>query len=61
MSRELEQIGQVTAVGDLPEKLQAAEESKMKVEALLLERVSFCDLSLLFQCVSFVENNSSPI
>ncbi|KAK3930237.1 Nesprin-1 [Frankliniella fusca] len=38
MSRELEQIGQVTAVGDLPEKLQAAEEAKMKVEALLLER-----------------------
>lgn len=40
MSRELEQIGQVTAVGDLPEKLQAAEDAKMKVEALLLERVS---------------------
>ncbi|XP_052120036.1 muscle-specific protein 300 kDa isoform X1 [Frankliniella occidentalis] len=38
MSRELEQIGQVTAVGDLPEKLQAAEEAKMKVETLLLER-----------------------
>lgn len=40
MSRELEQIAQVTAVGDLPEKLQTAEDAKMKVEALLLERVS---------------------
>jgi len=40
MARELEQIGQVTSVGDLPDKLQSAEELKVKVEAQLLERVS---------------------
>jgi hypothetical protein len=40
MSKELEIIGQVTSVGDLPEKLQEAEETKGEVENQLLERVS---------------------
>lgn len=40
MSKELETIGQVTSVGDLPEKLQEAEEKKGEVENQLLERVS---------------------
>ncbi|XP_029680499.1 nesprin-1 isoform X2 [Formica exsecta] len=38
MSRELENIGQVTSVGDLPEKLAEAEEGKVQVEGQLLER-----------------------
>jgi nesprin-1 len=40
MSKELEAIGQVTSVGDLPEKLEEAEETKGEVENQLLERVS---------------------
>lgn len=40
MGRELENIGQVTNVGDLPEKLAEAEEGKVQVEGQLLERVS---------------------
>jgi len=40
MGRELENIGQVTSVGDLPEKLAEAEEGKVQVEGQLLERVS---------------------
>jgi len=40
MGRELENIGQVTTVGDLPEKLTEVEEGKVQVEAQLLERVS---------------------
>lgn len=40
MSKELETIGQVTNVGDLPEKLEEAEEAKAEVESQLLERVS---------------------
>lgn len=40
MSKELEAIAQVTSVGDLPEKLQEAEEIKGEVENQLLERVS---------------------
>lgn len=40
MGRELENIGQVTTVGDLPEKLAEAEEGKVQVEGQLLERVS---------------------
>lgn len=39
MGKELENIGQVTSVGDLPEKLTEAEEAKIEVEAQLLERV----------------------
>lgn len=39
MSKELESIGQVTNVGDLPEKLTEAEEAKVDVEGQLLERV----------------------
>ncbi|KAL0110413.1 hypothetical protein PUN28_013801 [Cardiocondyla obscurior] len=38
MGRELENIGQVTTVGDLPEKLAEAEEGKVQVEGQLLER-----------------------
>ncbi|XP_014483634.1 PREDICTED: nesprin-1 isoform X6 [Dinoponera quadriceps] len=38
MGRELENIGQVTSVGDLPEKLAEAEEGKVQVEGQLLER-----------------------
>ncbi|KAJ4429798.1 hypothetical protein ANN_22002 [Periplaneta americana] len=38
MSKELETISQVTSVGDLPEKLEEAEEAKGEVENQLLER-----------------------
>lgn len=41
MGKELESIGQVCSVGDLPEKLLEAEEAKVQVEGQLLERVSF--------------------
>jgi hypothetical protein len=40
MNKELEAIGQVTHVGDLPGKLQEVEEAKVEVENQLLERVS---------------------
>jgi hypothetical protein len=40
MSKELEAIGQVTNVGELPGKLQDVEEAKVDVENQLLERVS---------------------
>jgi hypothetical protein len=40
MSKELEAIGQVTHVGDLPGKLLEVEEAKVEVENQLLERVS---------------------
>nr|CAD7432089.1 unnamed protein product [Timema monikensis] len=40
MSKELENIGKVNSVGDLPEKLEEAEEAKGEVEAQLLERYS---------------------
>lgn len=39
MDKELEHIGQVTTVGDLKDKLQQAEDAKIAVEAVLLERV----------------------
>ncbi|XP_078048160.1 muscle-specific protein 300 kDa isoform X4 [Augochlora pura] len=38
MGKELESIGQVCSVGDLPEKLLEAEEAKVQVESQLLER-----------------------
>ncbi|XP_054006700.1 muscle-specific protein 300 kDa isoform X2 [Hylaeus anthracinus] len=38
MGKELENIGQVCSVGDLPEKLLEAEEAKVRVEGQLLER-----------------------
>lgn len=41
MDKELELITQVTTVGDLRSKLIEAEEVKVEVEAILLERVSF--------------------
>ncbi|XP_036345182.1 uncharacterized protein LOC118754415 [Rhagoletis pomonella] len=40
MDKELEHIGQVTTVGDLKDKLQEAEDAKVSVEAVLLERNS---------------------
>ncbi|XP_070139488.1 muscle-specific protein 300 kDa isoform X14 [Drosophila kikkawai] len=40
MDKELEHIGQVTTVGDLKDKLQEAEDAKITVEAVLLERNS---------------------
>lgn len=40
MGRELENIGQVTNISDLPMKLTEAEEAKVEVEGQLLERVS---------------------
>ncbi|XP_046474495.1 muscle-specific protein 300 kDa isoform X6 [Neodiprion pinetum] len=40
MSKELEGIGQVTNVGNLPEKLTEAEDAKVEVEGQLLERNS---------------------
>jgi len=41
MDKELDSITQVTTVGDLRSKLLEAEEAKVEVEAVLLERVSF--------------------
>uniref|UniRef100_A0A1A9UW21 Uncharacterized protein n=1 Tax=Glossina austeni TaxID=7395 RepID=A0A1A9UW21_GLOAU len=38
MDKELEHISQVTTVGDLKEKLEEAEEAKVTVEAVLLQR-----------------------
>lgn len=38
MAKELEHIGAVTTVGDLPQKMEEAEETKTEVEALILER-----------------------
>lgn len=39
MAKELDYIGSVTSVGDLPQKMEEAEESKTEVEAQILERV----------------------
>lgn len=47
MDKELELISQVSAVGDLRIKLAEAEEAKVEVEAILLERVRNL-LNLLF-------------
>ncbi|KAJ8895767.1 hypothetical protein PR048_001105 [Dryococelus australis] len=38
MSKELEQLGELINVGDLPEKLEESEEAKGEVEAQLVER-----------------------
>ncbi|VEN54046.1 unnamed protein product, partial [Callosobruchus maculatus] len=38
MAKELDHIGSVTSVGDLPQKMEQAEEAKVEVEALILER-----------------------
>ncbi|KAG5889989.1 hypothetical protein JTB14_035905 [Gonioctena quinquepunctata] len=40
MAKELEHIGNVTSVGDLPHKMEEAEEAKTEVEAIILERNS---------------------
>lgn len=39
MTKELDYITSVTSVGDLPQKMQYAEEIKTEVEAQILERV----------------------
>lgn len=40
MAKELENIANVTSVGDLPQKMEEAENAKAEVEAKILERVS---------------------
>lgn len=40
MARELDNIANVTSVGDLPQKMEAAEIAKAEVEAIILKRVS---------------------
>lgn len=39
MAKELENIANVTSVGDLPQKMEEAENAKAEVEAKILERV----------------------
>lgn len=39
MSKELEHIGSVASVGDLPQKMEEAEEAKVDVESKILTRV----------------------
>lgn len=39
MARELEHISTITTVGDLPQKMEEAEESKVDVESKILTRV----------------------
>lgn len=39
MNKELDQIANLSTVGNLKEKLEEAEEAKTEVEAILLERV----------------------
>lgn len=39
MAKELDHISSVTSVGDLPHKMEEAEEAKTEVEARILERV----------------------
>lgn len=41
MDKELEQIAQITSVGNLKQKLDEVEELKVEIEAVLLERVSY--------------------
>lgn len=39
MNKELDYIASVTSVGDLPQKIEKAENAKVEVEAKILERV----------------------
>lgn len=41
MTKELEAIAAMGSVSDLPEKLTEAEEAKVEVENMILERVRF--------------------
>lgn len=41
MAKELEHIGSVTSVGDLPQKMEETEDAKTEVEALIIERVIY--------------------
>lgn len=40
MARELDNIANVTTVGNLPQKMEEAETAKTEVEAKILERVT---------------------
>ena len=40
MAKELDHISAVTAVGNLPHKMEEAEEAKVDVESQILSRVS---------------------
>lgn len=40
MAKELDHIASVTSVGDLPYKMEEAEETKVDVESQILARVS---------------------
>lgn len=40
MARELDNIANVTTVGNLPQKMEKAETAKTEVEAKILERVT---------------------
>lgn len=48
MAKELEHIGSITSVGDLPKKMLEAEEAKNTVEAIILKRVSLTVCLFLF-------------
>lgn len=51
MAKELEHIGSITSVGDLPQKMEEAVEAKTEVEAIILERVRhiFCLISFILK------------
>lgn len=55
MAKELDYIGSVTSVGDLPQKMEHAEEAKTGVEARILERV-YNSLFLNFILVILIMN-----
>lgn len=59
MGKELESIGQLTSVGDLPEKLTDAEDAKVEVEGQLLERVGHRGLTNDSLPSSFDKNQST--
>lgn len=64
MDKELDSITQVTTVGDLRSKLIEAEEAKVEVEAVLLERVSSehfcrCLLAISFYFELIIERASA--
>lgn len=58
MDKELEHIGQVTTVGDLKDKLQEAEDAKISVEAVLLERVKWQSNTITTRVEEFLGNPS---
>lgn len=54
MNKELDHIASVTSVGDLPQKMEKAENAKVEVEAKILERV--CVFYLLHYSHLFITN-----